>query len=221
MEKQTLIPENQKIYVTALIYLKQNEHSRFTAYRARAAAIMERHGARIERIIKPNMMVQGNLPLPDEIHFAVYDSPASLEAVKADPDYQTVVHELRDKAVEKMIIIPAKLSHFSFTREVGDKSKAYGVALMNYQHGDASAKLFENYHEQVCGIMPEFGTHFEHFLVPTAIQGDIRQPHEIHRFYFDSMEGLQQMGSDPRMLALFPLRDKSLSDLNFMIGEAI
>lgn len=221
METNALIPENQKIYVTALIYLKPGQRPLFDQYRAKAAAILERHGARLERIIKPGMLVKGNLPLPDEIHFAVYDSPASQEAVKSDPDYQKVVRELREPSVEKLIVIPSRLSHFSFSREVGDKSKAYGVALMNFNEGAEYEKLFEEYHEQVCAIMPEFGTHFERFLIPTGVAGDLTKPDEIHRFYFDSMEGLQQMGSDQRMLELFPLRDRSLKELNFMIGEAL
>ena len=120
-----------------------------------------------------------------------------------------------------MIVISSKLSDFEFTREIGDKSKAYGIALLNYNEGEKYEKLFEDYHNQVCEIMPEFGTHFERFLIPTGIKGDFKQPDEIHRFYFDSMDGLQQMGSDPRMLKLFQLRDESLSDLNFIIGEAL
>ncbi len=68
--------------------------------------------------------------------------------------------------------------------------------------------------------MPEFGTHFERFIAPFQSKGSIEQPDEIHRFYFDSMEGLQQMGTDQRMKALFPKRDASLKNLYFFIGEA-
>lgn len=221
METTKVLTEKDKIYVTTLIYLKEGEKSKFEAYRAKAGAILERHNARIEKVIKPTMLAQGNMQLPDEVHFVVFDTKESMEAVNNDPDYKKIIKELRTPSVEKLIVIPSKLSDFKFTREIGDKSKAYGIALLNYNEGIKYEKLFEDYHNQVCEIMPEFGTHFERFLIPTGIKGNFKQPDEIHRFYFDSMEGLQQMGSDPRMLKLFPLRDESLSNLNFIIGEAL
>jgi uncharacterized protein (DUF1330 family) len=221
MKTQNRIPEKDKIYATALIYIKEGQQHKFEEYRAKAGAILERHNARLEKVIKPTMLAQGEMALPDEIHFVVFDNKESMEAVNNDTDYKKIIEELRTPSVEKLIVIPSKLSDFEFTREIGDKSKSYGIALLNYNEGEKFEKLFEDYHNKVCEIMPEFGTHFERFLIPTGIKGDFKQPDEIHRFYFDSMEGLQQMASDPRMLKLFPLRDESLSDLNFIIGEAL
>lgn len=221
METIKVLTEKDKIYVTALIYIKEGQQSKFEEYRAKAGAILERHNARIEKVIKPTMLAQGDMPLPDEIQFVVFDSKESMDAVNNDTDYKKIIEELRIPSIEKLIVISSKLSDFEFTREIGDKSKAYGIALLNYNEGEKYEKLFEDYHNQVCEIMPEFGTHFERFLIPTGIKGDFKQPDEIHRFYFDSMDGLQQMGSDPRMLKLFQLRDESLSDLNFIIGEAL
>ncbi|KAA3612611.1 MAG: hypothetical protein DWQ05_18335 [Calditrichaeota bacterium] len=213
--------EKSKIYVTALIYIKEGKQALFEEYRSKARSILERHNARIEKIIKPTMLAKGNIKLPNEIHFAEFDSKASMDAVNNDVDYKKIIDELRNPSVEKLIVIPSKLSDFKFDREIGDKSKTYGIAFLNYNSGKKYEKLFGDYHAQACEIMPEFGTHFERFLLPTGIKGDFKQPDEIHRFYFDSMEGLQQMGSDRRMQKIIPLRDESLSDLNFIIGEAI
>lgn len=221
METVKTLTEKDKIYATALIYIKAGQQSKFNEYRAKAGAILERHNARLEKVIKPTMLAQGSMQLPDEIHFVVFDSKESMDAVNNDSDYKKIIEELRTPSIEKLIVIPSKLSDFEFTREVGDKSKTYGIALLNYNEGKKYEDMFEDYHNQVCEIMPEFGTHFERFLVPTGIKGDFKQPDEIHRFYFDSMEGLEQMGSDSRMLKLFPLREKSLSNLNFIIGEAL
>lgn len=213
--------EKEKIYVTALIYIKEGQEAKFEHYRSGAAAILEKYNARLERVIKPTMLAKGDMSLPSEIHFAVFDSKESMDAVKADQEYQQIIEEYRIPSVKELIIIPSKLSDFEFTREVGAKSKVYGIALLNYREGDKAKEVFEEYHQQACALMPEFGTHFERFLIPVAVKGDFKQPDEIHRFYFDSMEGLQHMGSDPRMLPLFPLRDQSLSHLNFIIGEAL
>ena len=81
-------------------------------------------------------------------------------------------------------------------------------------------KQFAEYHDGACEIMPEFGTHFERFIAPFQSKGSLEMPNEIHRFYFDSIDGLQQMGTDERMQVLFPKRDASLSNLYFFIGEA-
>ena len=221
MNTTKVLTEKDKIYATALIYIKEGQQSKFEEYRAKAGAILERHNARIEKVIKPTMLAQGNMQLPNEIHFVVFDGEDSMDAVSKDVDYKKIIEELRTPSVEKLIVIISKLSDFEFTREIGDKSKTYGIALINYNNGEKYKELFEDYHDQVCEIMPEFGTHFERFIIPTDVKGDFKQPDEIHRFYFDSMEGLQQMGNDPRMLKLFPLRDESLSDLNFIIGEAV
>ena len=219
--KTTLTDEKNKIFATALIYIREGKQDMFEEYRTQAGPIMEKYGARLEKIIKPEMLAQGDMALPGEIHFAVFDSLESMTALNDDPDYKRIIKVLRTPSVEKLVVILSYLSDFKFKRETGDKSKIYGIALLNYNKGERHVKLFEEYHEQVCKIMPEFGTHFERFLIPTSLKGEFKQPDEIHRFYFDSMEGLQQMGNDPRMLKLFPLRDESLSDLNFIIGKAI
>ena len=221
MEVTTIIPEKDKIYVTVLVYIKEGMQTTFAEYRAKTGAIFERYGARIEKVIKPTMMAKGEMELPSEILFAVFDSKESMEAVNNDTDYQKVIEELRTPSVDKLIVIPSQLSDFEFEREVGDKHKTYGIALLNYNKGELYKAQFEKYHNQACEIMPEFGTHFERFLIPTKVNGDFDKPDEIHRFYFDAMDGLQRMGSDERMQALFPLRDQSLRTLNFIIGEAL
>lgn len=213
--------KDERIFVTALIYVKPGQEATFEKYRSRAAALLEDHGARLERIVKPTMLVQGDIELPYEIHFAVFANKKQMEKVGADPEYQKIITDYREPSVSKLIVIPSTLSDFEFVREVGDKSKIYGIALLNYEDKPDAKKEFEEYHDKVCAIMPEFGTHFERFLIPTTVKGDFEQPDEIHRFYFDSMEGLEQMGSDPRMTDLFPDRDRSLKRLNFIIAEAL
>ena len=112
-------------------------------------------------------------------------------------------------------------SDFEFTREIGDSKKTYGVALVYFKVGKKYEDQFAEYHDEACAIIPEFGTHFERFLVPFESKGELAQPSEIHRFYFESQEGMQNMMSDVRMQKLFPKRDESLSNLIFILGEAI
>ncbi|RIV36687.1 hypothetical protein D2V08_01515 [Flagellimonas lutimaris] len=90
---------------------------------------------------------------------------------------------------------------------------------MYFNDGKQYEEQFSEYHDSACAIMPEFGMQFKRFIVPFQYKGNLERPDEIHRFYFDSMEGLQQMGSDERMKALFPKRDASLKNLYFFIGE--
>ncbi len=114
------------------------------------------------------------------------------------------------------------VSIFEFFREIGDVTKTYGVALVYIKEGKENADQFAAYHQEACEIIPEFGTHFERFLIPFASANDeIKQPSEIHRFYFDSQKRMQNMVTDKRIQALFPKRDASLENLIFIIREAI
>ncbi|MEK6153929.1 hypothetical protein WIW50_11740 [Flavobacteriaceae bacterium 3-367] len=212
---------NQEIINVALFYLKDGQENKFEKLRSRGNVLLEKYGARIERVIKPTIVAQGDLELPDEIHFAVYPNMEALEAFNKDPEFLALKAEVVAPSVEKMYGFVTKKTAFEFTREIGDNSKTYGVALVYFKAGKKYEDQFAEYHDEACAIIPEFGTHFERFLFPIETKGELAQPSEIHRFYFDSKEGMQQMVTDERMLKLFPKRDESLSKLIFILGEAI
>ena len=124
--------------------------------------------------------------------------------------------------LDKMFGFVTKKDDLEFYREHGDATKSFGVALIWYKEGEKYAKTFSEYHTAACELIPEFGAHFERFLIPTAAANQaLEMPSEIHRFYFDSADGLQQMVSDSRMQQLFPKRDASLEKLVFILGDAI
>ncbi|WP_282122503.1 DUF1330 domain-containing protein [Algibacter mikhailovii] len=212
--------KNQEIVNVALMYIKDGEESRFEKYKKKGGAILKKYGGKIERIIKPTMLAEGEMEIPDEIHFASYPSIEAFNQFNEDPEFIKIRNEYAIPALKDISIFTSKNTNFEFKKEVGDTSKTYGVALIYFNEGEKYIKQFEDYHDEVCAIMPEFGTHFERFIAPFQSKGNIEQPDEIHRFYFDSMEGLQQMGTDERMQALFPKRDASLKNLYFFIGEA-
>lgn len=210
--------KNQEIVNVALMYIKDGEQARFEEYKQKGGAILEKYGGKIERIIKPKMLAEGELEMPDEIHFARYPSIEVFNKFNEDPEFIKIRNEYAVPALKDISVFTSKNTDFEYKKEIGDKSKTYGVALIYFKEG--KEKQFEDYHDEVCEIMPEFGTHFERFIAPFQSKGSVEQPDEIHRFYFDSMEGLQQMGTDERMQALFPKRDASLKNLYFFIGEA-
>lgn len=222
MKSTITVASEEAIINTAFFYLKEGKEIAFEKLRSRGHVILEKYGARIERVIKPTMLAAGEIELPDEIHFAVYPNAAAKEAFDKDPEFLQLKQEYVAASVEKMFGFATKNDDFEFFREIGDASKTYGVALVYLKEGDVFAEQFADYHQQACEIIPEFGTHFERFLIPFAAANGLQeQPDEIHRFYFDSQEGMQNMVSDPRMQALFPKRDASLKNLVFIIGEAI
>ncbi|WP_405207331.1 hypothetical protein [Aquimarina sp. LLG6339-5] len=213
--------KNQEIINVALIYIKEGEEARFEEYKKKGGAILQKYGGKIERIIKPKMIAKGALEMPDEIHFARYPSMEVFNMFNEDPEFIKIRNKYAVPALKNISVFTSRNTDFEFKKERGDKTKTYGVALIYFNEGAKYVKQFKEYHDEVCEIMPEFGTHFERFIAPFQSKGDIAQPDEIHRFYFDSMEGLQQMGTDERMQALFPKRDASLKNLHFFIGEAI
>lgn len=212
--------KNEEIVNVALMYIKDGEEERFEEYKKKGGAILESYGGKIERVIKPTMVAEGELDMPDEIHFATYPSLEVFNKFNEDPEFVKIREEYAIPALEDISIFTSRNTDFEFKKETGDKSKTFGVALIYFDDRQEAIKEFEEYHDEVCEIMPEFGTHFERFIAPFQSKGTVEQPDEIHRFYFDSMEGLQQMGTDERMKALFPKRDASLKNLYFFIGEA-
>lgn len=211
---------NEEIVNVALMYIKEGEEQRFEEYKKKGGAILEKYGGKIERVIKPTMLAEGELDMPSEIHFATYPSLEVFNQFNEDPEFIKIRDEYAIPALEDISIFTSRNTDFEFEKETGDKSKTFGVALIYFDEREEAMKEFEEYHDEVCEIMPEFGTHFERFIAPFQSKGTVEQPDEIHRFYFDSMEGLQQMGTDERMKALFPKRDASLKNLYFFIGEA-
>ncbi len=214
--------DDREIINTAFFYLKEGKEKEFEKLRSRGNVLLEKYGAKIERVIKPKMLAAGELELPDEIHFAVYPNKAAKEAFDNDPEFQQLKKDYVASSVEKMFGFTTYNDDFEFFREIGDATKTYGVALVYIKDGKENADQFAAYHQEACEIIPEFGTHFERFLIPYASANDVvKPPSEIHRFYFDSQEGMQNMVADTRMQALFPKRDASLENLIFIIGEAI
>ncbi len=213
---------NDEIVNVAFFYLKDGQEARFEKLRSRGNVLLEKYGARIERVIKPKAIPQGDLDMPDEIHFAKYPNKAAFDAFNQDPEFLALKKEIVEASVQKMYGFITKNSDFKFTRELGDSKKTYGIALVYFKDGRQYQEAFADYHDKACAIIPEFGTHFERFLVPTTAANDhLAMPNEIHRFYFESQEGLNKMVNDSRMQQLFPQRDASLKDLIFIIGEAI
>lgn len=220
-KKESMKTDNKEIVNVALFYLKEGQEKKFEKLRSRGNVLLEKYGGRIERVIKPTMIAQGYIEMPDEIHFAVYPNMEALEAFNNDPEFIKLKQEVVAPSVEKMYGFVTKNSGFEFTREIGDSKKTYGIALVYFKEGKQYEEQFAAYHDEACAIIPEFGTHFERFLVPFESKGELAQPNEIHRFYFESQEGMQKMMTDERMQKLFPKRDESLSNLVFILGEAI
>lgn len=218
-EKVMNTEEDKTVYVIALIYLNEGMEDTFMEYKQKVGPIVKKYGANIERVIKPLKLAQGTMELPDEIHVATFASPESMQKMNEDPEYQNLVTTLRYKAIKKMVFMPCTLSGFEFNREIGTKDKTFGLAMLNYN--DGMKNKFDEYHKEACEILPEFGAHFERFFNVVDIKGDFTKPDEIHLFYFDSPEGMKKMGQDVRMQKLFPKRDQSLKNLNFIIGKAI
>ena len=204
-----------------IFYIKEGQQGKFNQFKSLAGALLEEYGARIERVIKPSVIAKGELETPTEVHFAYYPSLEVFNTFNQDPRFMELRQQHAGPSIAKMFGFQSKQADFHFTREVGDATKTFGTALIYYKEGEENAKQFAEYHYEACKILPEFGVHFERFLEPFAVQGDLKQPNEIHRFYFDAQDGMTQMVTDERMQKLFPKRDNALSNLIFILGDAL
>lgn len=71
-QEENMKIENEEIINVAIFYLKEGQEKKFEKLRSRGNVLLEKYGARIERVIKPTVIAQGEIDMPDEIHFAVY-----------------------------------------------------------------------------------------------------------------------------------------------------
>ena len=69
--------------MVACLYLRLGKEDAFREFETEAARIMERHGGRIERAIRPTGPV-GRGPLPHEIHVVSFPSLEHFEAYRED-----------------------------------------------------------------------------------------------------------------------------------------
>lgn len=221
MSETTNRTHKEKVYVTALYYLKKDGQEKFEKYKLDVGEIFKKNNGSIEKMIKPLKLVKGNLALPNEIHFGVFENEEYFQATGKDSDYVKLVENYRAPALDSMIIIISRDAHSAVPQEVGDKSKFYAITLLTYKIGENHKNNFDDYLSKSCAIMPEFGAHFEKFLVPTMVKGNLEKPNKVHLFYFDSMEGVQKMATDPRMLELYPIRDTALSNATLILGKAL
>lgn len=216
MEKQ-----NEKVYVTALYYFNEGGEDQFSTYRLRVNEVFKKHDGYLEKVIKPIKLLKGTMDLPHEIHFGTFSNLATFEATGLDTAYQELVAKYREPALKKMIVIISKDAHSDVPLEIGNASKFYAVTLLKVKDGETNKSNFEDYLSKSCEIMPEFGVHFEKFLIPTMVKGELELPSKVHLFYFDTMDGAQKMATDPRMLDLYPVRDKALSSATLILGKAL
>lgn len=218
---RTMDKQNEKVYVTALYYFNEGGEDQFNTYRLGVNEVFKRHDGYLDKVIKPIKLLKGTMDLPDEIHFGTFSNSATFEATGLDAAYQELVVKYREPALKKMIIIISKDAHSDVPLEIGNTSKFYAVTLLNIKDGEMNKSNFEDYLSKSCEIMPEFGAHFEKFLIPSRVKGEMELPSKVHLFYFDTMDGAQKMAADPRMLELYPVRDKALSSATLILGKAL
>lgn len=211
----------EKVYVTALFYLKEDGHEKFTEYKTKVGKVFAKHNGYVTKKIKPIKLVKGTMELPDEIHFGYFESMDDLVAAGDDKAYQNLIKNLRTPSLKNLVVILSKQAIFDVPLETGDETKFYGITLLNYNQNNGSENMFNEYLTKSCAIMAEFGAHFEHFQVPFEVKGDFEKPDKVHLFYMDDMEGFGQLGADLKMQELSPLRDKSLKKIDLILGRAI
>ena len=85
--------KNEEIVNVALMYIKDGEEHRFEEYKKKGGAILENYWGKIERIIKPTMLAEGELDMPDEIHFATYPSIEVFNKFNEDPEFVKIREE--------------------------------------------------------------------------------------------------------------------------------
>lgn len=87
----------------AQIWLRDHDVAGFEAYERRAAGVLARHGARIERAFRP-LDAAEDPALPFEIHLLRFPDRAALTAWQADPE-RAALQEERERLIARTTVI--------------------------------------------------------------------------------------------------------------------
>jgi hypothetical protein len=91
---------DQAIVLLVELFVRPGRVAEFRRFETAAARIMQRHGGRIDRVIRPTGPARGHDALPYEIHLVSFASAAGLEAYRADPELQALA-PLRESAIAR------------------------------------------------------------------------------------------------------------------------
>lgn len=94
---------DNRFYLTVLLYLYENQSEQFHHYEQRIKPILESHGGRFEKVIKPTQVL-GDLPMPDEVHWLSFPSEANFQQYRADPKLAQMA-DLRGTSVKETIVL--------------------------------------------------------------------------------------------------------------------
>jgi len=115
--------DKEKVYITALFYLKKDGREKFEVYKSKVGEVFKKNHGSVEKVIKPIKLVKGNLALPDEIHFGVFENEEYFQTTGKDTDYLNLVESYRTPALDSMIVIISRDAQSNVPQEVGDDSK--------------------------------------------------------------------------------------------------
>ena len=89
-----------KLTLVVALFVHPGHDAEFERFEERAAAVMGRHGGRIERRIR---IASGSTSDPDEVHVVTFPDQAALECYQRDPDIVALAH-LRAQAIRQTIV---------------------------------------------------------------------------------------------------------------------
>ena len=96
----------EPLVLLASLWLKDGDVAGFEAFERRAAAVMARHGGRIERAIRVD---RATVPAdaPFEIHVVSFPDRAAFDAYRADPATQALAAQ-REAVIARTVVLVGK-----------------------------------------------------------------------------------------------------------------
>jgi hypothetical protein len=95
----TTTSPDQPIVILVQLFIHPGRAAEFRRFETAAARIMQRHGGRIERVIRPTGPARES-GLPHEIHLVSFDTGAGFEAYRADSELLALA-PLRESAIAR------------------------------------------------------------------------------------------------------------------------
>ena len=95
------VPTSPRLTLVVALFVHSGREEEFERFEAAAAAVMDRHGGRIERRIRIGTPTDPGEP--DEVHVVTFPDEASFERYRRDPEIAALAG-LRAGAVRRTIV---------------------------------------------------------------------------------------------------------------------
>lgn len=163
----------------------------FDRYQREVAAVARRY-VDIERSLAPQEIYGERLSLPDIANVTIAPSKVSVDAMRADPEFQAVVG-MRARSTDLVRVAGPAESGTVHAHDL--EHRLYLVEIAAF--GTGGEEAYRSYEREADTFMAPYSYHVERVFRPDDADGLPFQPNLVKVAYFDDPTAMERMHEDP------------------------